>query len=512
MSDPDAKPSRHRAAVIDVGSNSVRLVLYHIEGRAIWTVFNEKVLAGLGRDLTRSGTLSPAGVETALTALRRFAALLSASRPDSLIAVATAAVRDADDGFSFRQRVRRETELELRILSGPEEARFAALGVLSGAPDSEGIVADLGGASLELTRLASGAPGEGVSLPLGPFSMASGARGDVAGHRRTIDAHLAPLAAAYRAHSLNLVGGAWRNLALLHMKMTAYPLGVVHQYRMSRRDSLDVARFIARQSRTSLERIEGVSKRRVETLPHAALLLESLVEILDLGEVVISAYGVREGLLYETMDAATRSRDPLVEGCAALTARMDFSDELGKALTAWLSPAFARLDPLFGGRDSALVSAACELADLGARLHPDHRADLVFDQVLRAPIAGMDHAERAFLACACFARHTAAQTIRDGELVSRLLNQDRLLRARALGAAIRLGCDLSGRTPELLAHAQLDFKPEAVVLRSEEAWAPILLGEQTTKRASTLAGWLDRGLRIRSVAAKAPRTLTATSA
>ncbi|MHB8530003.1 MAG: Ppx/GppA phosphatase family protein, partial [Caulobacteraceae bacterium] len=313
---------------------------------------------------------------------------------------------------------------------------------------------------------------------------------------------------SYRAGTLNAVGGAWRNLALLHMKMTAYPLGVVHQYQMSRRGALDVARFVVQQSRASLERIEGISRRRVDTLPHAALILESLIEALELERVVISAYGLREGLLFEAMDGAARRRDPLVEGCAALTARGDLADGLGDALRTWLSPAFARLDPLFGRRDAVLLSAACELADLGAKLHPDHRADLVFDQVLRAPIPGMDHAERAFLACAAFSRHTASQAIRESELVSRLLDRERLQRARALGAAIRLACDLSGRTPDLLGHARLEFKADAVLLRAEPDWAPMLLGEQTAKRAAALAVSLDRPLKMRALPAK-PRAPTA---
>jgi exopolyphosphatase/guanosine-5'-triphosphate,3'-diphosphate pyrophosphatase len=382
---------------------------------------------------------------------------------------------------------------------------------MGGAPHSEGVVADLGGASLELIQLANGGPTDGVSLPLGPFSLVNPARDDADANRRQITQSLAPIAEHYRADTLSAVGGAWRSLALLHMKMTSYPLEIVHQYEMSRRETLDAARFVARQSKASLERIEGISKRRVETLPHAALMLECLVDVLSLDQVVISAYGLREGLLFDDMEPAVLRRDPLVEGCAALTARLDFSDGLGEALSDWISPAFDKLEPLFGARDATLVTAACELADLGARLHPDHRADLVFDQVLRAPISGVSHAERAFLACACFARHTAAQTVREPSLVMRLLSLERLQRARALGAAIRLGCDLSGRTPDLLTHAQLDFKPDAVVLRAEARWAPMLLGEQSGKRALALAAALDRELKIRPWPAKqaqsAPRKM-----
>jgi exopolyphosphatase/guanosine-5'-triphosphate,3'-diphosphate pyrophosphatase len=502
---PDSDQAPCDAAVIDVGSNSVRLVLYRVEGRSIWTVFNEKVLGGLGRGLGSSGRLSPAGVETAMRALRRFHALIDASRPRSTFAVATAAVREARDGADFCRRVRTQTGLELRVLSGEEEARLGALGVLAGAPASRGLVGDLGGSSLELARLTDRGPEPGVSLPLGPFSVGEPAKFDPQRVRAAVSRHLASRAASFRADTFNAVGGAWRNIALLHMRMSSYPLGIVHQYEMSRRQALEAARFVSQQSRASLERIEGVSRRRVETLPHAAVVLECLVEQLGLQRVVISAFGLREGLLFESMPAAARRRDPLVEGCAALGFREALSEGLGAALEAWLAPAFSTLEPVFDSRDKVLLAAACRLADLGSRLHPDHRADLVFDQVLRAPIAGMNHPERVFLACASFARHTAASDIRAPEIVFRLLDPEQYQRARALGAAIRLACDLSGRNPELLSRTSLEFGRGAVILRAGRDWGDELLGEIAEKRGAALAAVLDRELKIRPVPARAER-------
>jgi exopolyphosphatase/guanosine-5'-triphosphate,3'-diphosphate pyrophosphatase len=501
MSASGDKASNCDAAVVDVGSNSVRLVLYKIEGRSIWTVFNEKVLAGLGRGLSGSGRLSPSGVEAALRALRRFRALIEASRPRSIIAVATAAVREARDGQSFCRRVKREIGIDLRILSGEEEAHLGALGVLAGAPNSGGVVGDLGGSSLELTRLTASGPIAGVSLPLGPFAL-EGGKFDAGRVRAAVRRHLASRAGDFRADTFHAVGGAWRNIALLHMRMSSYPLEIIHQYEMSRRQALEAARFVGQQSRASLERMEGVSRRRVETLPHAAVVLECLIEQLNLDRVVISAFGLREGLLFETMPAAAKRRDPLVEGCAALGFREALSEGLGAALEAWLAPAFGTLEPVLGGRESMLLAAACRLADLGSRLHPDHRADLVFDQVLRAPIAGMNHVERAFLACASFARHTAASDIREPKIIFRLLGVDQVQRARALGAAIRLACDLSGRNPELLGLASLEFRQGAVILKVAQEKGVELLGELAAKRGATLAAILDRELKIRPAPAR----------
>ena len=169
----------------------------------------------------------------------------------------------------------------------------------------------------------------------------------------------------------------------------------------------------------------------------------------------------------------------------------------GSALESWLQEPFASLPSIFAGRDGALLAAACRLADFGSQLHPDHRADLIFEQVLRAPIAGVDHGERVFLACAAFGRHTGAATMPEPDVVARLLSPERYQRARALGAAIRLGCDLSGRSPELLSHARLELRPNTISLQADNGWEATLLGEQVAKRANTLAGMLERELKIK---------------
>jgi exopolyphosphatase/guanosine-5'-triphosphate,3'-diphosphate pyrophosphatase len=481
------RPEGRQAAVIDLGSNSVRLVIYRVEGRAIWTVFNEKSLAGLGRDLPVTGRLSSDGVEVALRALHRFRTLLSGFEAQHVTAVATAAVREAADGPAFLRRVKAETDLDVRVLSGEEEARYAALGVLAGDPTAEGVVGDLGGSSLELVRLSGGEPQAGESLALGPFALGAPRALDIERTRRAIEAEIAPLAGRFRGKTFHAVGGAWRNLSLLHMEISNYPLKVAHQYEMSRSDAVEMARFVERLSKSSLERVQGLSKKRFDTLPYAALVLEAVIERLGVERVMMSAYGVREGLLLEAMDPQVRDRDPLVAGCEALTAVRGLSHELGGALEHWLAPVFRRLPSVFGDREPVLTAAACRLADIGARLHPDHRADLAFEEVLRAPIPGMNHAERTFLASAAFSRYTAASPSAASEAVGRLLTSERRQRARALGAAIRLGSDLSGRDAQLLQHASLSLNGERLRLTAAPGWEDMLLGEQTAKRAQTLA-------------------------
>lgn len=474
-------------AAIDIGSNSVRLVLYRLEGRALWTVFNEKVLAGLGRDLPATGRLSAEGAQTALTALRRFAAVLEGVRPDRTLVVATAAVREASDGPDFCARVLAETGLSIRVLTGEEEARYAALGVLAGAPHASGVAADMGGSSLELIRLDNQGMKQGVTLPLGPFALAQGEGFDAERLRKTIDAKLKPVAAGFQSPTLYAVGGAWRTLAQVNMNLRDYPLRVVHQYALSAEEALETAALIVRQSRAGLEKLPGVSRRRAETLPYACLVLERLIRRLGLERIEMSAWGVREGLVFDALEPAVRNVDPLMAGSAALGARQGVSPDLPEALEIWTAPLVQALPPAFSReRDAVLIRAACALADIGARLHPDHRVELTFDQVLRAPVPGQSHAERAFLASIINARYGGALATPEPRTIDRLLDEPQRLTARALGLAIRLACDLSGRAPRLLQQTRLALTPADLKLSASER-TEVLLGDQTRRRAKALA-------------------------
>ncbi len=492
-----ASSAASEAAVIDIGSNSVRLVIYRLEGRAIWTVFNEKVLAGLGQGVATRGHLSPEGVLEARAALRRFKAVLDEIRPEAVYTAATAAVREATDGAAFLDQVREDIGLPIRVVSGEDEARYAALGVLAGMPDADGLVGDMGGSSLELIRVSHGQLSAGRTLPLGPFSLGAPGPLDVETLRPRIMEILRAAVPSDPVETLHAVGGAWRNLALIWMRANGYPLQIVQQFDMPARDVTAIAQFVARQSRGSLERIAGVSKKRVETLPYAAIVLDSLIEALNLKTICFSAYGLREGLLYEAMDPGLQQLDPLIAGCEALGHRQGAAETLGPALAEWLRPAFLSLPPVFGlGRMEKVISAAARLADLGARLHPDHRADLAFAQTLRAPIAGQSHTERAFIAAAVFARYGGGMTLPEPEISSRILGEDLALRARQLGLAMRLGCDLSARSADLLGRTRLCIDTSKISLSVAPDWADILLGEQTRKRANAFAQSLNLQLEM----------------
>jgi len=448
------------AAVIDVGSNSVRLVVYRIDGRAMTPVFNEKVMAGLGRGYGRQ--LPEAGKTAALRALRRFATLLEAQGVRSTFPVATAAVRDASDGAAFVDLVKRDTGIALRVLDGAEEARLSALGVSAGAPDAEGVVGDLGGASLELVEIDPAGPGRGETFPLGPLALAREDVFDYARVRDQIDKALAPATVPVgRGGDFYAVGGAWRALGRIDMAMRNHPIGVLHHYEMSRAEALKLVDVVRKQSRRSLEKLEEAAAKRAETLPYAAVVLERVLLAGGFERVVLSAFGLREGVLIERMSADMLAVHPLIAAAEALAGRNPRTRAFGRALERWIAPMFADRASMFGGdRDAVLRGAAARLADVGGPLHPDQRVEIMFDLILRAPLAAISHEERAFLAAAIHHRY-AKSPPRHADSYNRLLSDERRAAAAVLGAALRLGADLSGRSEALLnafAIATLDGK------------------------------------------------------
>lgn len=487
----------HFASVIDIGSNSVRLVVYRIEGRSIWPVFNEKVLAGLGETLRKTAGLSPQGRQETLTALRRFRAILESYADIDEHVVATAAIRDASDGYDFVTEIERETGFSVRVLSGAEEAYFSTEGVRCAHHNVVGVVGDLGGASLELKWLDDDRAAEGITLALGPFSLGAPAPLALGPVTKRIHQRLAPNKGQFESKLFHAVGGAWRSLALIWMRKSGHPIEIVQQYEMTGRDALDMTRFLAAQSNASLEKMAGVNRRRVESLSYAALVLHCLLETFGFETIRFSAYGLREGVLFDELDRETKFDDPLIAGAHVLGSHVGLSNDLGQILGDWACHFFESCDDVLVPRPAErLVRAAAELSDLGARLHPDHRADLVYDQVLRAPIPGQDHWERCFLACALYTRYSGNPFGRDPAIVTRILGTEGVELATRLGLLLRLGCDLSAKSASLLGKSRLYQADRTLILTTEGGWNDLLLGEQTRKRARALSQNLRMGLKL----------------
>lgn len=453
--------------MVDVGSNSVRLVVYRVDGRAMTPYLNEKVMAGLGRDLGQSGRLNPAGVEEALSALKRFRTLLHALGVSRIQAVATAAVREAEDGAAFLARVREEARLPLKMIEGAEEARLSALGVLAGAPEAEGVVGDLGGSSLELVRLSEAGPEVGETFPLGPLAlMRTDADLETAAVRVEVALRLSDTLASAGGGCFYAVGGAWRALGRIDMALRSHPLEVLHHHEIPRAEALKLTEFVRKAGRKALEKFGDAAAKRAETLPHAALVLERVLRVGGFDRVVLSSYGLREGMLFDQLSKEAKAQDPLIAGAAAFGAHASRARAFGIGLCNWIAPVLEEgCAPAFGrGRDRLLRQAACLMADVGAMLHPEQRRESIFDLVLRAPFAGVSHPERVFLASILYHRYSKSAPSIAAHPSLALLSEPQRAAAAAIGAAMRLGADLSGRCEPLLREFRLTLEPSGARL------------------------------------------------
>jgi exopolyphosphatase/guanosine-5'-triphosphate,3'-diphosphate pyrophosphatase len=490
MADPASSPSAHpgRAAVVDIGSNSIRLVVFERPSRAPLPLFNEKVLCGLGRGLDSTGRLNDAGVDSALANLVRFVRLARAMDVARLDLLATAAVRDAENGPQFVAEVERRCAAAVRVLSGEDEARLSALGVLSGIPEADGLTGDLGGGSLELVELERGRLGRRATLPLGPLRLADSTEGDREAARAAIDQHLATVdwLPDLRGRSFYPVGGAWRTLARIQMEQTGYPLHVIHQYRIGRRQAEDLARVIGRLGRRSLTSIGGLSRRRMETLPFAAMLLERVLRLSRPDRIVFSAHGLREGHLFDGLPPAEQAKDPLVEAARDLGAAEDRFGPMGDRLDAWLAPLFPDDDL----EQRRLRLAICHLSDLAWREHPDYRPQYAFDRVLHLQLSAVDHPGRVAAAIAVAVRYGGDLELPEIAPVLALLDEAQRRRAQLVGLALRLAYSLSGATPVLLARTRLSLSADALRLHLPGDGS-VLSGEAVERRLEALGRTME---------------------
>jgi len=484
-------------AVIDIGSNSVRMVIYRLDGRDFTPVLNDRAAAGLGRELASTGRLAEDGVVAALAAVRRFRLFLDARQVTEVHAVATAAVRDAEDGPAFAKKISRALGAPVRVLSGEEESRHAALGVLAGDPSAVGVVADLGGSSLELATVSDGGVGKCATFSLGAFALAERAGDDMKAVRSVLDKALGDAKIkAIEGGKLYAVGGAWRNLAKIDMQQRNYPLHLLQGYEMSAADAIDIARFLARQSPETIAGIAGVSRRRAEMMPYAAVALERVIKRFDVCAVVVSAFGLREGVLLANLPKSVRRADPLLAGADAMARRAGSDFLFGRAVEQWIAPLAVAIDPELGAsRAAALISAACRLTDVGGALHPDHRGELAARRVLFAQFAGASHAERIFLARAIHHRYEGRSEAADELAMDRLLAPEAREAAVRLGLALRLAGAISGRTAPLLNETRLSLTDDQITLHVSPSGAE-LATEVVEKRLAQLADTMARAPKV----------------
>jgi exopolyphosphatase/guanosine-5'-triphosphate,3'-diphosphate pyrophosphatase len=449
--------SRKRApsvAVIDIGSNSVRLVVYEAMTRSLVSIFNEKTLCGLGREVQSTGLLAPDAVVKALTALRRFRALCKIQKVGRVHAIATAACRDASNGPDFIAKAERICGVPIEILSGPMEARLSALGVVSGVHKPNGIVGDLGGGSLELIDVRGNQVRGGVTLPLGSLALQDLAHKSLKRAERIVKTELSAVALLKtgRGRAFYAVGGTWRALARIHIIQSGYPLRVMHGYSIPAAEALDFAQRLRRLAAANmLANIEVVADARRPLLTYAALVLEYIIRVGRPKTIVFSTFGVREGLLYSMLPEAERNKDGLLSAAQTLNELLSRSARHAKELIDWTDRLVRVVHLRETEEDRRLRHAACLLSDMGWRVHPDHRGEQTLELILNGNFGSISHQGRAFVGLSVFFRYAGlSEENQPPAMIMELLTPAMLERARVLGAAFRVAHLISAARPGVL--------------------------------------------------------------
>jgi len=492
--DPSER-SLHRIGVVDVGSNSVRMVVFDGAARSPAYFYNEKIMCALGAGLAETGRLNPAGRQRALDAIRRFQTLARGMKLAPLSAVATAAVRDAEDGPDFCADVLRETGLHIHVIDGAEEARLSAQGVLLGWPGSYGLVCDIGGASMELAEVHDGEVGKRVTSELGPLKLRDvpgGTEGRKARIKQVVDA--LSEAMGPQRDRLFLVGGSWRAIARIDMERRNYPLMVLHEYRMSVSDIHKTAKYIEEHDLEELRQICGLSSARMALVPIATEVLKRLIRTFKPKDIAVSSYGIREGLLYEQMPQRLRDRDPLIEASRFAEIKDARLPGFGKRLYRFVLPLFRHASKA----DKRLIKAACLMHDVSWRAHPDYRAELCFDNVTRANLGGLKHSERVFLGLALQHRYRNKRGEAHFEPLYDLLDEKRQKQAEILGKAMRFGAMMWMQKDIDLGRLTFHPKRKELHLRLAISAEP-LFGEVAQARLQSLANALEAGLSVEFV-------------
>lgn len=492
FTDPSAR-ALAQVGVIDVGSNSVRMVVFDGAARSPAYFFNEKVLCGLGRGLAETGKLNPEGRVRALATLRRFALLARGMRLTNLTMVATAAMREAEDGPEFQTQIERETGLRMRLIDGPEEARLSAQGVLTGWPEATGLVCDIGGNSMELAVIGQRQVSGAVTSALGPFRLQQ-----VSGGKKGLRDHIGGVLKGLRDQvgdhhdALYLVGGSWRAIARMDMERRGYPLKVLHEYAMTPKSIRKTIDWVRDQDMADLRRLTGISEERMSLVPLATQVLRQLVHVFSPRNVYVSSYGIREGILYEQMPDDLRARDPLIEACHFMEHSSARLPGFGKKLYHFLLPLYRNRPP----ERLRLIRAACLLHDVNWRAHPDYRADACFDTTTRANLGGLDHQGRVYLGIALMYRYkTNGMRPRIKEIAGLLTDKD-LTEAKILGRALRFGAMFSMDGPENAGELRFFPKKEVLELILERETKG-LFTEVAEQRFGALANQMGASAKVR---------------
>jgi exopolyphosphatase/guanosine-5'-triphosphate,3'-diphosphate pyrophosphatase len=457
-----AKP----VAVLDIGSNSVRLVVYERHARALTPLYNEKSACALGRGVGQTGRLADPNVAQALNAIKRFALVARMMRVGKVYVLATSAVRDAANREEFVSAVEAMMESPVQVLSGEEEAHYAALGAVAGIPEFVGMVGDLGGGSLELSSISHGADTDGQSFQLGVIRLQDDSNGSpsrAAGivRERLEKSHLAKQG---KEASFVAIGGTWRSLAKLHQIVSDYPLHMVQHYVVDAEEMMAFcAEIINAPTLKGYSGAENVSSSRRELVPFGAAVMLEVLKAGQFANVVFSALGVREGYLYGKLDEREQAIDPLIQGAEELSVLRSRSPAHASDLVEFTGQFLAVSGMLETAEQARLRIVACLLADIGWRAHPDYRGPQSVDAVAYGSLSGVDHAGRSFLAQVIAIRYDGLKS-KSALALADLTTPDMMARARLIGALFRVAYPMTAAMPGILPRIRFEAEDKALIL------------------------------------------------
>jgi exopolyphosphatase/guanosine-5'-triphosphate,3'-diphosphate pyrophosphatase len=486
--------SPEKIAVIDIGSNSIRLVVYDNLKRAPLPLLNEKLLCGLARDLDETGTLYAKGVKLAMQAMGRFRLLIDAMGVKDVTTFATSAVRDAKDGKDFIRQIEKEFGFEVKILSGGQEARLAALGVAAAFFEADGVVGDLGGGSLELAHVKTSLADfkgdiehiiqENKSFPIGALRLKAVSNSQIEAAGEIVAKALAefPLRKTLKGLHFYAVGGGLRALAKIHISRAKHPIEIVHNYVVPAEDIYQTAKWVAAADGQEILRKRLISEDRADTITFSAVVLERIIALGEPAFVSFSAWGAREGVLFDRLKSNVRQRDPLIATSDNMIKNISPSAEEDESWVKFSRELYEWMSPLFRTEDDyirRLRLSACILSHLAWYEHTAYRAEMAFRWVLDSSIPAISHEDRVFIATAVFHRYKAELDLKITGPAQKILPGHMAFRARVVGLAARLGFKISGTALGVLPKTRLELtKSNTLILHTGGMW----LSEGTIKR------------------------------
>ena len=480
-----AKP----VAVLDIGSNSVRLVVYERHARALTPLYNEKSACALGRGVGQTGRLADANVAQALDAIKRFALVARMMRVGKICVLATSAVRDAANRQEFVDAVEALMDSKVQVLSGEQEAHYAALGAVAGIPGFSGIVGDLGGGSLELSSIIDGNDTNGESYEIGVIRLQDDSGSSPVRAAGVVRERLekSSLSRAKKGESFAAIGGTWRSLAKLHQIVRGYPLHMVQHYVVPASDMIQFCQdIINAPTLKGYAGADNVSSSRRELVPFGAAVMAEVLQTGGFANVVFSALGVREGYLYGLLDKREQAIDPLIQGAEELSVLRSRSPAHGSDLVEFTGQFLDVSGTAETNEERRLRTVACLLADIGWRAHPDYRGPQSVDAVAYGSLSGVDHPGRSFLAQVIAVRYDGLKSKAAAPLAG-LATAELTARARLIGALFRVAYPMTAAMPGILPRIRFEVTGNALSLLLPGDLA-FLDGEHLQGRLEQFAG------------------------